>query len=192
MAVPPYLLALAGASITALSLELWYIPYGLMDGGMAGVAVLLGRHLHLPPVYLLIPLNAACLVAGLRRLGRPFLATTPIALLVYGLILRLVGPLPRLLPATAAVLLGGAGVGLGVGLLLLAGGSLDGAETLGLVLQDRFGISVDTVLAVFNLAVFLLALWRWGWTITLPSLAAQAIGQAIITGLVRRPTANGA
>ncbi|MFZ5814677.1 MAG: YitT family protein [Bacillota bacterium] len=183
---PHYLLAVAGAACAALSLELCYIPYGLMDGGMAGAAVLLGRALHLPPVYLLVPMNAACLIPGLRRLGNPFLATTATGLLVYGLILRLVGPLPPLLPVPAAILLGGAGVGLGIGLLLRAGGALDGCETLGLVVQQRFGISVVTVLVVANLAVFGLAIWQRGWAAMLPSLVAQAIGQGVIALVVRR------
>lgn len=182
----PYLLTAAGAACTALSLELWYIPYDPMDGGIAGVSVLLGRELHVPPVYLLVLLNATCLLAGIRRLGRPFLATTTIALLVHAIILRFVGPLPRLLPLWTAVTFGGAGVGLGISLLLMAGGSLDGAETISLVLQDRFGLSVASVLAVINLAVLLTALWRWGWAATIASLIAQVIGQLMVTLLVGR------
>lgn len=180
------ILAVAGAACTALSLELCIIPYGLMDGGMTGAAVLLGRTLHLPPVYLLIPMNAVCLFAGIRRLGQTFLATTAVGLLVYGLVLRMVGPLPPLLSLPAAIVLGGAGVGLGIGLLLRAGGALDGCETLGLLLQARFGISVALVLLVSNLMVFGLAIWLWGVVPTLPSLAAQAVGQVVIAWVVRR------
>ncbi|MFZ5825724.1 MAG: YitT family protein [Bacillota bacterium] len=181
-----YLLAVTGAVCMAVSLELFYIPHGLMDGGMAGAAVILGRTAGLPPVYLLVPLNAACLFAGIGRLGRAYVTTTAAGLFAYGLVLRLVGPLSPLLSLPAAIVLGGAGVGLGVGLLLRAGGAVDGCETLGLLIQAYYGISAVAVLLLANVVVFGLAIWLWGLGLILPSLAAQTVGLVVVVWVVRR------
>lgn len=181
-----YLLAVTGAVCMAISLELFYIPHGLMDGGMAGAAVILGRTMGFQPVYLLVPLNAACLFLGIGRLGRAYVATTATGLFAYGLVLRLVEPLPPLLSLPVAIVLGGAGVGLGVGLLLRAGGAVDGCETLALLAQASCGMSAVTVLSLANVVVFALATWLWGLGVTLPSLAAQAVALVVMVWVVQR------
>ena len=147
---------------------------------MTGAAVLLGRTAGIRPVYILMVLNAICLLVGSQRLGRPFVEATAVGLVTLGLIIRLVGPLPPMLPLPAAIVIGGLGVGLGTSLILRAGGALDGCEILGVLIQERLGISVVWVLAVANAGIFGTAFGMYGPRASLPSMVAQATGQLVI------------
>lgn len=177
--------ATVGALCTALSLETCYIPHRLIDGGMTGMAVVLGRILLLQPVYLLVVFNALCLLLAVRWLSSAFFQVTAVALLCMDVVLIAVGPLPKMLSLGAAVVLGGCGVGLGLTLVLAAGGALDGCDVLGQIVQARGRISIVWFLFCCNVIVFMLAVWHHGLWATFPSLVAQVITQLVLAGLLR-------
>lgn len=175
-----HLVAAAGALCSALSLEFCYIPHRMLDGGMTGLAVVLARITEQNPVWVLILLNLIALCLGAVRLGLIFVEITCTALLVFGLTLSLVGPLPTLLSLPAAVFMGGLGVGIGLFLVLRGGGALDGCETLGLLLHRRLGLPLVAFLFLFNLVVFSAASSLYGIEAMLPSVLAQGVGQLFL------------
>lgn len=175
---------IGGAAITALSLELFYIPHGFLDGGMTGLAVVIGRVARIPPVQVLIAVNIGSLLVGIRKLGQEFIGRAAAGLLTSGVILSMVGPLPQRLSPLAAAVFGGAGMGLGLGLVLRAGGALDGSEILGMVCRERYGVSLIWFLFWSNVLVFTLVAIRFGLAPSFHSMLAQGVVQAVLVLLL--------
>jgi uncharacterized membrane-anchored protein YitT (DUF2179 family) len=169
-----------GALCSALSLEFCFIPYRMLDGGMTGLAVVLARVTGQNPVWVLILLNLTALCLGAVELGLVFVQTTCAALLVFGLTLWMVGPLPMFLTLPAAVLVGGLGVGMGLFLVLRGGGALDGCETLGILAHRRLGLPLVAFIVLFNLVVFTAASSLYSLSALLPSILAQGVGQLFL------------
>lgn len=175
-----HLAAGAGALCSALSLEFCFIPHRMLDGGMTGLAVVLARITGQNPVWVLILLNLTALGLGAVQLGLVFVQSTCTALLIFGLTLSMVGPLPVLLPLPAAVVVGGLGVGVGLFLVLRGGGALDGCETLGLLAHRRLGLPLVPFVVLFNVIVFTAAGSLYGLRVLLPSILAQGVGQLFL------------
>ena len=176
---------MGGAACAALSLEVCYIPYRLLDGGMTGMAVVLGRLSGVKPVYLFLLLNLICLYAGERKLGARFTIRAAVALLTQGALLFLIDPLPRVFPPVVAAVLGGAGLGLGITWVLKAGGAIDGAEVLGLICQSTFGLSLLTFLFLANAVLFTFVAALYGLEPALHSILAQVVFQGVLALLLK-------
>jgi uncharacterized membrane-anchored protein YitT (DUF2179 family) len=182
-----YGLIVVGAGFVALSLELCYIPHGLLDGGMTGLAVVLARSAGIPPVVALGLLNLVCLYIGVRRLGMEFIRRAAIALVTLCLILLLLDPLPPLFWPPAAAVLGGSWLGSGLGLVLRNGAALDGADVLALVFEHTLGLPVVHFLFGANILVFTLVAWLYGPERAFLSIVAQAACQVVLILLLRAP-----
>lgn len=176
-----------GAVLTGLSLELCYIPHGLLDGGMTGLAAVIGRTAGLPPVWVLFAANVTGLLVGVRHLGRDFIGRAAAGLLGFVAVLYLVGPLPPWLPQRWAAMLGGAATGLGLSLVLRLGGALDASEIIALVLRHRYRVSLLWFLFWFNTVLFTLVTALYGVRVSLHSALAQGVLQGILVLFLGRP-----
>lgn len=181
-----YLSVVAGALITGVFLELFYIPYGFLDGGMTGLAAVVGRTAGIPPVLVLLLTNIACLAVGVHHLGPEFMRKAAAGLLSVVAILWLIDPVPALLEPGASAVVGGTGLGIGLGLVLRSGGALDGCEILGLVCRHKFRLPILRWLFGFNLGVFALVLALFGLSESFHSILAQAQVQVVLLLLLRR------
>lgn len=179
-----YGLVVTGAACIALGLEFCYIPYHLIDGGMTGLAVVIGRSTGIRPADVLLVLNSTCLAVGVRTLGLRFVARAAVGLVTLWMLLSGLGPFPPVLAPPVAALLGGAGVGLGVGLIILAGSGLDGCEVLGQVCLAAFRLPVFWFQLAFNVGVMGLVASRFGLPAAALSIVAQAAGQVILFWLL--------
>lgn len=176
-----------GAGFVALSLELCYIPHGLLDGGMTGLAVILGRSIGISPILTLGLLNLLCLYIGVRTLGMAFIRRAAIALVTLCLILLVLGPLPPLFWPPGAALLGGTWLGVGLGLVLRHGAALDGADVLALVFEHTLGLPAIHFLLGANILVFAFVARLYGLERASLSIVAQAACQVMLALLLRTP-----
>lgn len=173
-----------GAALVAFSLELFYIPHRFIDGGITGLAVLLGRWTGVSPIWYMPPLNLACLVAGGRRVGARVIGGTMVGVVSLAMVLWLVGPLPRTGSPALAALAGGAMLGMGLGTVLLAGGTLDGSEILGLWLQQGHGLSLIWFLCLYNGLLFAAVAAVYGRHSAVHSVMAQSTALTVVAALL--------
>ena len=157
---------LAGCAVYALGLNLFTLPLGLYSSGLVGLAQLLslflgkawGGTLNLyGMIYFL--LNVPLLLLAWKKLGKPFLFKTIIGTVGISFFTAVIPqPTELLVPDPAvAIVIGGAVTGLGIGILLTAGGSGGGIEVLGVWLSKRHPeISVGKVAGLFNTALYVI------------------------------------
>ena len=127
-----YLTIVVGAVIAAAGLEIFLIPNQIIDGGVVGVSIMMSAVTGMPLGVFLVGLNLPFLYIGYRQLGRSFVVATAVAILCLSLWSEVFAPLPRITEDFfLAAIFGGIIDGIGVGLIMRAGGSLDGTGIAG-------------------------------------------------------------
>lgn len=147
-----------GAFLAAFALEVFFIPNKLIDGGTVGVAMIFGNIFGKKFIpYFLLLFNLPFLVLAYRNLGKAFLIHMLVAVVLFALSLVFVG---HVIPwnfhgeSLEVVVIGGAILGTGIGLIIRKGGCVDGTEVLGLIVNKRTGITVGQVVLVCNIFIF--------------------------------------
>lgn len=152
------LLILAGCIVAALSFTFFLRPNGIVPSGVVGVSLVLAKVAGIEPAYTQWALNLIALAAGAWWFGRDFMVRSIAATLLLPLVVFLTRDLPPLTynPLLAAIC-GGVGVGLGVGLVFRANGSIGGFSTLALALHRSLGLTMDKIFIFLDGLVVLLA-----------------------------------
>lgn len=148
-----------GAILAGFAIQVFFVPNSLIDGGVVGVAMILGNILgpKLIP-YLLVILNIPFLYLAYRAIGKGFVIHMIGAVLIFaGSMVFFEEYMPQLQfhgETLEVVVIGGAILGIGLGLIIREGGCLDGTEILGIILNRRAGFTVGQVVLVCNIFVF--------------------------------------
>jgi uncharacterized membrane-anchored protein YitT (DUF2179 family) len=153
-----YMLLAFGAFLAAFALEVFFIPNRLFDGGIVGIAmigaIILGKQ-WLP--LLLVLFNLPFLYLGYKSIGKAFLIHMLFAVIVFAGSLVFIShfiPWQFTGESLEVVVIGGAILGIGLGMIIRYGGCIDGTEILGIIINRRTGFTVGQVVLVCNIFVF--------------------------------------
>lgn len=160
----PWLQIVVGSLVTACAVNLFLVPFKLADGGIVGLSVVLFYRFGLPVAPTVVALNLPIFLAGWRVLGLSFIGRTFFGVLVLATFIQLTR---QLAPVTEDLLLatfyGGAVQGLGLGLVLRAGGSTGGTDTLARIVARRTALKVGQTILYFDLLVLAAAALTFGY-----------------------------
>ncbi|MFC0045314.1 YitT family protein [Metabacillus iocasae] len=177
-----------GAVFMAVGLEAFLVPNQVIDGGIVGISIILA---HLTGVKLgvyLFVCNLPFFFIGYKQIGKTFAISTLFAVSVLSLSTLLFHSLPAFTTDTLlAAVFGGIILGIGVGLVIRYGGSLDGTEILAILFNKRTPFSVGETIMFFNLFILGSAGFVFGWDRAMYSLMAYFIAfktiDVVIQGL---------
>lgn len=176
---------MGGALSAAIGLESFLIPNRLIDGGVVGIAIMLAHILHLPLGIFLILLNLPFIYLGYRKLGLRFAITSLGSIAGLSLLTILIHswPVGTTDPILAAIF-GGIAIGLGVGLVIRFGGTLDGGDIVAILIDRRSSFSVGEIIMFMNLFIIASAGFVFGWDRVMFSLIAYFIAYKVIDVVV--------
>ena len=181
-----YLTIVVGAVIASAGLEIFLIPNQIIDGGVVGVSIMMSAVTGMPLGVFLVGLNLPFLYIGYRQLGRSFVVATAVAILCLSLWSEVFAPVPRITEDFfLAAIFGGIIDGIGVGLIMRAGGSLDGTEIVAIILDRRTVFSVGEVVMFINLFILSAAGFLFGWDKAMYSLVAYFVIAKMIDVVVQ-------
>ncbi len=167
-----YFYVVLGTFILCLSVEMFILPYNVLSGGVAGVAVALQPLLHFSPTMIANGLTVFFLFLGGLTLGKKFLIQTFLSSLLYPIFNSLLEQsltIPVIDPMLASFY-GGLLGGVGVGIVLRAGASTGGMDIPPLIIHKYTGIKVSTLVAIVDICTVLLGLFTYGLTAVLIGL----------------------
>jgi uncharacterized membrane-anchored protein YitT (DUF2179 family) len=152
---------LIGNTLLAFGICAFVVPNGIMLGGSTGISLAV-QHL-LPEMRLSVIsaiINGALFLLGLVFLGKKFAATSLLSTIIFPVILAVFEMLPLgdlfqegiVLSALACAVV----FGLGIGMVVRAGGSTGGMDIPPIILQKFKGIPVGTSMMFFDSVVVLL------------------------------------
>lgn len=189
-----YALLLTGVMILSFGLYNIHSQSRITEGGILGFTLFLQHWLHISPGISELILDLICYLAGLRILGNRFLKNALVSSAGYALFYSLwefTGPfLPSLgrRPLLAAAL-GGLFVGIGVGLVVRAGGATGGDDALALVLTRKTPLTLSKAYLFTDLVVLVLSATYIPLTKICCSLVSVSISSLLIGRIqsIKRP-----
>jgi uncharacterized membrane-anchored protein YitT (DUF2179 family) len=180
-AIYKYLLLLIGSAIAAVGLEIFLVPNRIIDGGIVGISIISYYLTDIPLGLFTFFLNVPFLLLGYKQIGKSFVISSLFSITVFSIFLEILTPVPGLTDdVLLATVFGGVILGVGVGLILRKGGSLDGTEIIALILTKKTLFSVGQIIMIFNVFIYSAAALVLGWDRALYSMLAYFIAHKAI------------
>jgi uncharacterized membrane-anchored protein YitT (DUF2179 family) len=170
-----------GAALVSVGLEIFLVPNNIIDGGIVGISIIFSFLSDVPVGVFLLVLNLPFLYIGYKMIGKTFALSTLFAIIIMSIGTTLLHPVPPLTidPLLAAVF-GGIILGIGVGIVIRFGGSLDGTEVIAILFNKRSPFSVGETVMFFNLFILGSAGFVFTWDRAMYSLIAYFIAFKMI------------
>ncbi len=157
-----FLHILIGVSLAVLAMKGFMIPNRFLDGGVTGISILVHEIFHINISLLVIVLNAIFIYLGYRRIGKTFAVQTTIAVALLSLGLIFVNIKPITSDRLLIAIFGGLLIGAGAGLVIRAGGVIDGSEVVAVFTKRKTGFSNSEIIMLINSVIFGVAAFQFG------------------------------
>ncbi|MBS4217425.1 YitT family protein [Bacillus sp. FJAT-49711] len=170
-----------GAALMAVALELFLVPNHILDGGITGISIIIAHFTGWRLGIIIFALNLPFIYIGYKQIGKTFAMTT-----LYGIFILSVTSilLHNMIVVTEDLLLdtvfGGIILGMGVGIVIRYGGSLDGTEVLSILLNNKLPFSVGEIIMFFNFFIFTTAGFVFSWERAMYSIITYFIAFKVI------------
>lgn len=176
-----YVFIIIGAAIAAFAVEGILVPNSILDGGVTGVSILLNHVLDWKLSLCIVFINIPFLYIGYRNMGWRFLLKAIVSIGMFSIFLEMFHHINHVLDnVLLATIYGSVILGVGVGLVIRAGGCLDGTESVGIVISKNTNFSVGQFVLFCNVIIFSIAGYFYGIDRALYSLLAYFITSKVI------------
>ncbi|HEY9058959.1 MAG TPA: YitT family protein [Pseudobacteroides sp.] len=179
--IQKYIFLLLGSTLAAAGLEFFLIPNKIIDGGIVGISIISSYLSGIPLGLFTFFLNIPFLIFGYKQIGKSFVISSIFSITCFSFFLSIFHPIPSLTDdILLATVFGGIILGVGVGLIIRFGGSLDGTEIIAIVLNRRTILSVGQIVMFFNIFILSSAGLVFGWDRAMYSILAYFIAYKAI------------
>ncbi|MFA6989844.1 MAG: YitT family protein [Candidatus Gastranaerophilaceae bacterium] len=176
-----FIFLFVGSIIAAAGLEFFLVPNQIIDGGIVGISIMASHISGFSLSLFLILLNIPFLYLGYKKIGKSFTISTVFSVLSLAYWVSLFHPIPGLTKDLfLAAVFGGIMVGIGVGMIIKYGGSLDGTEIVAIILDNKTGFSVGEIVMFFNFFILASAGLVFSWDKAMYSLVAYFVAYKFI------------
>ncbi len=170
------IMIIMGAILMAVGLELFLIPNLLLDGGIVGISIILSHLTGIQLGIFIFLLNIPFFYLGYKQIGKTFALSTILGITVLSFGTYFLHPVERFTSdLLLATVFGGIILGIGIGLVIRYGGSLDGTEILAILFNKTTPLSVGEIIMFFNLFIFTVAGFLFTWEQAMYSVLAYFI-----------------
>ena len=181
-----FLLLFLGAFVASVGLEIFLVPNEIIDGGVVGLSIMAGAITDNEYGIFLVLFNIPFLFLAYRQIGRDFVVSTAIAILILAIWTEYFEPVPQLTDDLfLAAIFGGIIDGIGVGLIMRAGGSLDGTEIVAIIADKKSVFSVGEIVMFINLFIFAAAGFIFDWERAMYSVVAYFVISKTIDAVLK-------
>lgn len=165
-----------GAILMGVGLEEFLVPNQILDGGIVGISIILSHLTGWKMGGIIFLLNIPFFYIGYKQIGKTFALSTLLGITVLSITTTLLHDVPVFTDdLLLATVFGGIVLGVGVGIVIRYGGSLDGTEIMAILLNKKIPFSVGEMIMFFNLFIFASAGFVFGWERAMYSFIAYFI-----------------
>ncbi|MDF2903997.1 MAG: hypothetical protein K0S25_1635 [Bacillus sp. (in: firmicutes)] len=177
-----------GSTLMGIGLEEFLVPNMILDGGIVGVSIILSHFTGWRLGSIIFALNIPFFFIGYKQIGKTFALSTLLGITVLSITTGYLHSFPVLTEdLLLATVFGGIVLGIGVGMVIRYGGSLDGTEIMAILLTKKLPFSVGEMIMFFNLFIFTYGGFVFGWERAMYSSIAYFIAfktiDIVIAGL---------
>ena len=178
-----------GTFILAIAVETFIIPYRILSGGVAGIAVALQPLLHVSATLIANSVLIILLIIGGFILGQEFLKNTVLSCIAYPIFTSILnGRVNVVVDPILASFYGGLIAGAGVGIVLKTGASTGGMDIPPLIINKLTGIKLSTLVLITDFLTVLLGLFVYDLSAVLLGLVSVFMSSVAISKVL---TING-
>ena len=180
---------IVGTFILAVSVEAFIIPYQILSGGVAGIAVALQPLIKVSATLIANSVLIGLLIIGGLILGKEFLRNTILSCVAYPIFTSLLsGRIVLMIDPILASFYGGLLGGAGIGIVLRTGASTGGMDIPPLIINKLTGIKLSTLVLITDFLTVLLGLFVYDLSSVLLGLVSVFTTSAAISKVL---TLNG-
>lgn len=172
-----------GAFLAAVAIRIFLLPNNLIDGGIVGISLICARIFGDSLLsYFLIALNLPFVFLAYKAIRKTFVINMGMAILLFAIFLAMLKNVAAFqADAIEIIVIGGAILGIGVGLMIRNGGCTDGTEIMGIILNRKMGFSVGQIVLAINVLIFsFYGIFFKDWHIALHSLMTYVVAVKMI------------
>lgn len=179
--IKKHIFLLIGAIFASVGLEIFLVPNNIVDGGIIGISIMASYITKIPLGVFILILNLPFLFLGYKQIGKTFVFSTLFSVCILAIGVSVLHPIPGLTtdPLLASIF-GGIILGIGVGLIIRYGGSLDGTEIVAIIFTKKSAFSVGETVMFFNIFILSSAGLVFGWDRAMYSIIAYFIAFKVI------------
>lgn len=175
------ILIVVGAFIFSAGVNAFIISGNLGEGGVTGIAIVLYYAFHISPAVTNLVANAILIAVGYKFLSKRSMYLTILATILISVFLSITETWQI---KTSNILIncvfGGGSVGLGIGLIVLAGGTTAGTTILARIANKYLDVSTPYALLFFDLIVVLISLTVLPLEMALVTVISLYIGTKVM------------
>ena len=165
-----------GSILAATGLEIFLIPNNIIDGGITGISIMASHLTGIQLGVFIFILNLPFVLIGYKQIGKTFALSTIFSVICFSIGVTLLHPVPGITQdILLATIFGGIILGVGVGLIIRNGGSLDGTEIVAILLEKRSAFSIGEIVMFINFFILGISGFLFGWDRAMYSLIAYFI-----------------
>lgn len=170
------LLITIGAILMSIGLEVFLVPNNVIDGGITGISIMLAYLTGWKLGIFIFLLNLPFFFIGYKQIGKTFAISTIYGIMVLSISTILLHHVPAFTEdILLAAIFGGIILGVGVGLVIRYGGSLDGTEILAILASKKLPFSVGEIVMFFNIFILGSAGFVFSWDRAMYSMLAYFV-----------------
>lgn len=174
-------LMMLGAFFASVGLEIFLIPNNIIDGGITGISIITNHFIDIPLGTFILVFNLPFLIIGYKQIGKTFALSTLFSVICLSIGVSVLQPIEGITTDTLlATIFGGIILGVGVGLIIRNGGSLDGTEIIAIILDKKSSFSIGEIVMFFNLFILGGSGLVFGWDRAMYSIIAYFIAYKTI------------
>ncbi|MBC2580974.1 YitT family protein [Clostridium sp. DJ247] len=174
-----------GATLASIALEIFLVPNNIVDGGVVGISIMTSHLTKVPLGVFTFIFNLPFFILGYKQIGKTFTISTLFSVACLSIGVTIFHPIPGIThDVFLASIFGGVIMGIGVGLIIRNGGSLDGTEIVAIILDKRISFSIGEIVMFFNLFILGTSGLIFGWDKAMYSLIAYFIAFKVIDVVV--------
>nr|WP_285838797.1 YitT family protein [Cytobacillus oceanisediminis] len=181
------MIIILGATLVAVSLQLFLVKNYVIDGGIVGLSIILSHVFRVEVGALILLMNLPFLVAGFFFLGGRFLVLSLFASSVLAGETYILAPFEEVTNhPLLIIILGGLLLGMGVGLIIRFGACLDGTEVLAILFSERLPLTIGQCILIMNTFIFGSSVFLFGITEAAYSLATFFVAYKTIDTIIMK------
>ena len=169
-----------GAFIYTVGLDIFLVPNHVIDGGVVGLALMAAELTGVSFSVFIVALNIPFFIIGYKKIGVVFTIQSLFSVLCLSGWSTFIHYERVTSDPFLSTIYGGIIIGLGVGLIIRWGGSLDGTEVLAIIADRRTPFSVGETIMFFNLFILGSSGFVFSWDSAMYSLVAYFIAYKMI------------
>lgn len=185
-----FLIIALGNFLLAVSVSYFILPFNILTGGVAGVAVAIAPIVPLSQKFIINFLVIGLFLIGWLILGKEFAVKTALSSILYPIFIDILSllPIPLDIPVLLASIYSGIIAGIGIGIVIRSGASTGGMDIPPLILNHFTGIETSKFIFMTDALTCLLGLMNY----PLESLLNGLISVILTSMLINRiETAHG-